>query len=107
MIYKGKKHLIYLLLKHKRAYSWLFYDIERKSIYEPKEDELLNIIRCGKEEQTAQVEADYIEEQAQLAKTKWCHAHNIPEADLVERICALYLVPLHGENDIEHLVHLK
>ena len=99
MTYEGERHLLYLLLRHKRTYFWTLFDIKRQTLEEIKEDRLLNLIQCPKEKDIAPIDASVIEQHAQTCRTEWLATRIDVDPALVERICALYLLPYKDEGD--------
>jgi superfamily II DNA or RNA helicase len=97
MTYDGERHLLYLLLRHKRTYFWMLYDIARDTLEEINEDRLLNLIQCPPDKETASIDASLIEHYAQICRTKWLEMQTNVNPALVERICALYLLPYRDQ----------
>lgn len=91
--YSGKQHLIYLLLRYQDEYDWTLYDVYHHHLIEKKEDALLNLLQCPKEMAPAPIDPALVEKYAQTAKKKWIETRAIGTSDVVERICALYLIP--------------
>jgi superfamily II DNA or RNA helicase len=104
ILYRGKEPKIYMLLRYKRIYHWFFYGVETKKLTLPKEDELLDLIRCTPVTATAAVDADIVEQLAQEAKARWCKKQKITEEDQVERICALFLMPDNETDDFSKVL---
>jgi len=94
-IYDGDVPYLYLLVKYRNIYHWMLYYIKRGILrVDIREDEILDRIQCSKETPTADISAEKIEEEAQKCKSLWCKKKNVSEEEqLVERICALYLLP--------------
>ena len=84
---------VYLLLRYQRKYYWALYDVQRQELRSIQEDALLNMIQCGRETSTAEVDPNEIEEQAQRCKKLWAQTQRIDDAGSIERVCALYLKP--------------
>ena len=100
MAYDGDEHILYLLLRHKRTYYWMLYDIQRGLVREVKEDKLLNLICCTAETPLAEsIDPNVIEHHAQNCRTLWLEQQTEVDPVLVERICALYLVPYRDSGD--------
>lgn len=93
LTYLGKRHQIYLLLRYAGEYAWTVYDIKNKQLIDLKEDALLETIRCASGTVSAGIDPHVIEQHAQDAKILWMKQANIEHPEVVERICALYLLP--------------
>lgn len=104
MTYDGERHLLYLLIRYKRTYFWTLYDIKRRSLEEIKEDRLLNLIQCPEEKEIAPIDASIIENHAQACRTKWLETRTDVDPTLVERICALYLLPYKDQGDFGYML---
>ena len=100
MSYGEDRHLLYLLLRYNRAYFWMLFDIRREIIEEVKEDRLLNLIRCTRETPIANVNPDEIEMYAQKCRSLWLSDQTDINSELVERICALYLLPYRESGSV-------
>jgi superfamily II DNA or RNA helicase len=100
MTHNGEQHLLYLLLRYKQAYYWTMYDIQHDRIFKIQEDSLLNLIRCARETEVANVNAGVIELHAQKCRTLWLEENTGFDPMLVERICALYLLPYWYSGDL-------
>lgn len=99
MTYAEERHLLYLLLRYKRTYYWTLYDIQRGVLSDIKEDSLLNLIQCPQDKEIAPIDAGIIEHHAQACRTKWLEAQTNVDPVLVERVCALYLLPYKDRGD--------
>jgi superfamily II DNA or RNA helicase len=99
MAYRGKQHQLYLLLRYRKEYHWMLYDIAKEHWRDIKEDSLLSFIQCTKETSIANVSADLIEEYAQKCRILWCAENNIEKPEEVEQVCALYLKPRTDESN--------
>lgn len=104
MTYNGQRHMLYLLLRHKRAYFWTLFDIKRRALEEIKEDRLLNLIQCPKEKEIAPVDPGVIEQHAQACRTAWLETRTDVDPVLVERVCALYLLPYTDQGNFGHML---
>ncbi len=104
MTYDGDRHLLYLLLRHKRTYHWMLYDIRRKVIVDVKEDSLLNLIQCAPDTPVANVDPNEIELHAQECRSLWLAQKTGINPALVERICALYLLPYRDKGDTAEML---
>ena len=104
LTYKGKRELLYLLLKYKEDYFRLIYDIKEQKIDSIKEDALLDLIACKKETPPAAIRPDQIEICAQKARSLWEERQDFDVDEEVERICALYLVPGEREKGFEEAI---
>jgi hypothetical protein len=93
LTYPGKRHQIYLLLRYAGEYAWIVYDIKNKQLIDLKEDALLETIRCTSGMVSAGIDPHVIEQHAQDARILWMKQANIEHPEVVERICALYLLP--------------
>ncbi len=100
MAYDGDRHLLYLLLRYNRTYCWMLYDIRRNIIEDVKEDRLLNLIRCTRETPIANVDSNDIEQHAQQCRNLWLSEQAGINPELVERICALYLLPYRDSGSV-------
>ena len=100
LAYQGKRHRLYLLLRHEGVFVWTLYDIEQQQLVDLKEDTLLELIRCAPDEVPAGVDPDWIEQYAQEAKALWSKQKKILHPESVERICALYLLPATEGHDL-------
>ena len=101
-VYPEKEELLYLLLRHNESYHWVLFDIEQQTISVPKEDQLLNLIACTKEEPIAEVDASMIELYAQKCRDLWVQKNSVQtNVDVVERICVLYLQPYQLTTEVE------
>lgn len=100
LAYPGKKHQLYLLFHYDEQHYWVLYDIEKKSVLDIQEDELLDLIQCSFDTPLANTaNADFIESVAQQARSIWIEQQELPNEAQVERICALHLIPQKGEED--------
>lgn len=104
--YSGESILIYILLKHKDDYKILLYDRQKEYLRSPSPEHLLNLIECTPESEVALVEANIVEEVADVAIRKWCQQNQINEED-VSRECTLYLKPKDSENSIKKLLRYE
>jgi superfamily II DNA or RNA helicase len=104
MTYDGERHLLYLLLRYRRSYFWTLYDIKRDMLAEVKEDRLLNLIQCPQDKEIAPIDANVIEHHAQICRTKWLEMQTDVDPTLVERICALYLLPYKDQGDFGQML---
>jgi hypothetical protein len=104
MTYEGDRHLLYLLLRYQRTYFWTLYDVKRDVLEDIKEDRLLNLIQCPKDKEISPVDAGIIEGHAQTCRTIWLESRTDVDPTLVERICALYLLPYKDEGDFGHML---
>lgn len=102
--YSGKSTLLYVLLKHKDDYKILLYDQQKENLRSPSPESILNLIECNPETEAALVDADQVEELADVVIRKWCEQNNIPEED-VSRECTLYLQPKNNVNYIKELLN--
>lgn len=86
---------LYLLLFYDLTYYTVLYYPETEQVVEPNLVQLLDLIDCDEQTETATVEFDYIEILSNIAIEAWCDQQDfLPEE--VQRICTLYLQP---END--------
>jgi len=104
--YSGESILIYILLKHKDDYKILLYDQQKENLRSPSPEHILNLIECTPETEVALVEADIVEELADIAIRKWCDQNQIAEEE-VSRECTLYLKPYDSENSIKKLLRYE
>jgi hypothetical protein len=72
----------------------------------PSPEHILNLIECTPETEVALVEADIVEELADIAIRKWCDQNQIAEEE-VSRECTLYLKPYDSENSIKKLLRYE
>ena len=72
----------------------------------PSPEYILNLIECTPETEIALVDADIVEELADIAIRKWCEQNKISEED-VSRECTLYLKPNDSENSIKKLLRYE
>lgn len=107
MTYNGDRHLLYLLLRYKRTYHWTLYDIKRGTLSDIKEDRLLDLIQCPQDKEIAPIDAGIIEQHAQACRTKWLEAQTNVDPALVERICALYLLPYKDQGDFGSMLQMS
>lgn len=110
MVYHGNRHLLYLLLRYRKEYHWMFYDVRSKQIETIKEDALLDMLQCDEQTPIANVDPNQIEYLAQECKSRWCKSNLVEDPDEVERICALYLMPRTDKSEFatmmkDHLHH--
>ena len=93
--FSGETPCLYLLLFYDLAYYTVLYYPDTEQVVEPNLVQLLDLIACDEQTETATVESDYIEILSNIAIEAWCNQQDfLPEE--VERICTLYLQP---END--------
>ncbi len=104
MTYDGDRHLLYLLLHHKRTYYWMLYDIGQEIVTDIKEDNLLNLIQCTPDTPVANVDPNEIELRAQECRSLWLAQKTGINPALVERICALYLLPYRDKGDTAEML---
>lgn len=107
-VYEGDTHYLYLLVRYRGDFFWMLYDTQRGFLKENiREDEILDRIQCSKDTPKADISADEIELQAQKCKSLWCEKNEVSEDyQLVERICALYLLPSSDVDSISVLSSL-
>ncbi len=65
--YSGESIVIYILLKHKDDYKILLYDRQKDNLRSPSPEYILDLIECTPETEVALVEADIVEEFADMA----------------------------------------
>ena len=70
--YSGEYILIYIILKHNDDYKIVLYDGQKHNLRSPSPEYILNLIECTSETEVALVEADLVEELADIAIKKWC-----------------------------------
>jgi superfamily II DNA/RNA helicase len=104
--YSGESILIYIILKHKDDYKILLYDRQKDHLRSPSPEHILDLIECTPETEVALVEADLLEELADIVIRKWCHQNQIYEED-VSRECTLYLKPKDSENSLRKLLRYE
>ncbi len=104
MLYRGRQHQLYLLMRYQKEFYWTLYDIAAKRLNSIEEDELLDLIQCDKQTPIANVDPDEIELYAQTCRQMWCKQNHIPVPDEVERICALYMKPRTEEDNVGSLL---
>ncbi|EGK86763.1 helicase [Microcoleus vaginatus PCC 9802] len=104
--YSGEFIFIYILLKHKDDYKILLYDQQKEKLRSPSHEDILNLIECTPETEVALVEANIVEELADVVIRKWCQQNQIYEED-VSRECTLYLKPKDNENYIKQLLRYE
>ncbi|MEK0182336.1 MAG: helicase [Oscillatoriales cyanobacterium] len=104
--YSGESILIYILLKHKDDYKILLYDQQKSNLRSPSPEYILNLIECTPETEVALVEADILEELADIVIRKWCQQNQIYEEE-VSRECTLYLKPKDSENSLKKLLRYE
>lgn len=104
--YSGESILIYILLKHKDDYKILLYDQQKENLRSPSPEHILNLIECTPETEVALVEANIVEELADIAIRKWCDQNKISEEE-VSRECTLYLKPKDSENSLKKLLRYE
>lgn len=104
--YSGESILVYILLKHKDDYKILLYDRQKENLRSPSPESILNLIECTPETEVALVEADIVEELADIAIKKWCSQNQISEEE-VSRECTLYLKPNDSENSLKKLLRYE
>ena len=104
--YSGESILIYILLKHKDDYKILLYDQQKENLRSPSPEHILDLIECTPETEVALVEADLLEELADIVIRKWCQQNQISEEE-VSRECTLYLKPKDSENSIKKLLRYE
>ncbi|MBK8433403.1 MAG: hypothetical protein IPL28_19900 [Chloroflexi bacterium] len=94
-VYHGTIPYLFLLLKYKGVFEWALYDINQQALTIVMEDTLLEWLQCDPDTEVASVNADFLEEQAQICRHLWIEEQGLvaSQADEVERIAALYLVP--------------
>lgn len=98
------EHLVYLLLRHNRRYYWTLYEVATETLRQVQEDELLELIQCAEETPPAAVPADTVEKEAQKCRRLWVRQNPELPAEEVERICALYLLPVGEDSSLEPLL---
>ncbi|MFP4692338.1 MAG: helicase-related protein [Halothece sp.] len=87
-----KTPCVYVLLFHHQAYYAVLYYPKTQKVVEPNLVQLLDLIDCDEQTETARIELEYIENLSNRAIKTWCTQKDIlPEE--VERICTLYLQP--------------
>ena len=97
--FSKKVPCVYVLLFHNQTYYTVLYYPKNQQIVEPNLVQLLDLIDCDEQTETALVESEHIEILSNQAIEIWCNQKKIlPEE--VERICTLYLQP---ENDKKSL----
>ena len=90
--FSGETPCLYLLLFYNLTYYTVLYYPDTEQVVEPNLVQLLDLIDCDEQTETAAVESDYIEILSNIAIEAWCNQHDfLPEE--VERICTLYLQP--------------
>ncbi len=104
--YSGEAILIYILLKHKDDYKILLYDQQKDHLRSPSPEHILDLIECTPETEVALVEADILEELADIVIRKWCQQNQIYEEE-VSRECTLYLKPKDSENSLKKLLRYE
>ena len=104
--YSGEYILIYITLKQNNDYKILLYDGQKDNLRSPSPEYILNLIECTPETEVALVEADLVEELADMAIKKWCDQNQISEEE-VTRECTLYLKPNDSENSIKKLLRYE
>lgn len=104
--YSGESIIIYILLKHKDDYKILLYDQQKENLRSPSPEHILDLIECTPETEVALVEADLLEELADIVIRKWCQQNQISEEE-VSRECTLYLKPKDSENSIKKLLRYE
>ncbi|MUL39488.1 helicase-related protein [Gloeocapsopsis dulcis] len=92
IIYGGKYHAIYLLMRISDEYKWTIYNIDKRKLEDSTDIELLNLIQCTEDTPTALVDPDKIEDCTTTAIQMWCDRHKV-NYESVFRICTLYLHP--------------
>lgn len=97
--YDGREPLIYLLLRYQKEYAWTLYEINSQQLVDLKEDALLELLRCEISTVPAPIDPSIVEIEAQKAKNLWIHQMGISVPESVERICALYLMPMSLTED--------
>jgi superfamily II DNA or RNA helicase len=98
--YKGKDHLVYILLHYQNDYVWILYNVVTRQLIHLKEDNLLDLLYCHQDDIPASVDANIVEVEAQNAKNLWIRKNKIEHPEAVERICAMYLLPDSIEESI-------
>jgi len=102
--FDGASPLLYLLLKDASVYHRMLYDPQSGEIQPIKEDALLDILQCDPSTPLAPVAPDTIEILAQQGKQCWAIQNKVKNPDVVERICALYLIPKKRKSSMEDLL---
>lgn len=69
----------------------------------PSPESILNLIECTPNSEVALVDAEQVEELADIVIRKWCEKNNIPEEE-VSRECTLYLQPKDNVHSIKELL---
>jgi len=90
-----RKPQLYTLIRHKKKYHWMLYDINNKKIMRIEEDKLLDRIKCLPETAPALVNETEIEEHRQACINLWCQKKKLDDTERLEikHICSLYLLP--------------
>lgn len=104
MVYLGQRELMYLLLEYSNEQITILYDPKKEKIESPKEDYLLNLIKCNPSTPVAEVDPSQIEKLAQKAKKSWMEKKEITNEQAVSRVCALYLIPQKAKPSIEKIL---
>jgi hypothetical protein len=107
MAYPGERHLLYLLLRHKRTYYWTLRDVKRGNLEDIKEDGLLNLIQCPQDKDVAPIDPGVIEYHAQACRTQWLETQTNINPEHLERICALYLLPYRDLGDFGQMLQMS
>lgn len=90
---------IYVLLNHNDKYHGLVYNPKTQQLREPSIVKLLDLIACTENTEIAVVEYDRVEELSDACIKAWCNKQSVlPEE--VERVCALYLKPVHESDNV-------
>lgn len=91
--YRGREHLLYLLLEHDKKFNYVVFNTSTQRFVEFTEDQLLNRLRCEPDTPVALVNHDHVESLAQTVRRQWMDAEKIPLDAPVRRVCALYFHP--------------
>jgi superfamily II DNA or RNA helicase len=97
--YKQQKHRLFVLLQHEAIYHPVLFNLSTKRFEAKSELDILDIIACSESEAQAMVNPAYVERIVNRTAQIWCEHKDIP-IDQVNKICALYLVPVQEEETI-------
>lgn len=103
LVYRGKKPMLYLLVKHHSQYHFLLYDLASKRVTTPQPEALLNLIECTADTETAVVDPHEIEAKSDDCLKIWCKRHGYL-VDEVMRECTLYLQPDTSDQNLTSLL---
>lgn len=92
--YNSDEVRVFLIIKFNGKHISILYNASSETIEEKIEIEKLKHISCNKNAEKALIKASEVERESLKALQKWCEIKNVNfEDEIIEKICAMLLVP--------------